>query len=145
MSAANKVLNMLKLKTWLTAGILGSAALLMAACGGNKPEDVSVQFSKYIWEGNAEKMLELIHTGPINAKEKELLLKVLQQTCEYMNKTYAEYGGPKDVVSTEVEGDCQKDGGICVVTLRTTFNDGQSSFGESKVINVGGEYKILFI
>ena len=33
-----------KLKTWLAAGVLGSAALLLSACGGSeKPEDVAVQ------------------------------------------------------------------------------------------------------
>lgn len=133
-----------KLKTWLAAGVLGSAALLLSACGGgsDKPEDVAIAFTKHVYEGDSNKMLELIDMRKVNSDEKAVLDGKLKLAAESVKGEIEKKGGYKEVVSTAVEGDCQKDGGVCTVKLKTTFGDGQSENGEVKIINVDGKFKV---
>lgn len=145
MSAAHEVLPMPKLKTWLAAGVLGSAALLLSACGGSeKPEDVAVQFSKYVYEGKSDKMLELIDTGKLSSDEKAVLDGKLKIAMESVKGEVEKNGGCKEVVSTGVTGECKDEGGICTVKLKTTFGNGETEDGEVKIVNVGGKYKVSF-
>lgn len=145
MSAAHEVLPMPKLKTWLAAGVLGSAALLLSACGGSeKPEDVAVQFSKYVYDGKSDKMLELIDTRKLGADEKSVLEGKLKVAMESVKGEVEKNGGYKEIVSTAVTGECKDEGGVCTVKLKTTFGNGKTEDGEVKVVNVGGEYKVSF-
>lgn len=137
------------MKTLLAATVLGTSALLLTACGGDdtakeaaKPEDVAIQFTKSIFEGDGEKMMSLLDTRGLKDEEKEAATGKMNVIVESTKNAAEVYGGYKSTEVTEVTGECKKEGEVCNIKLKHVFGNGKEEVGNVKIINIGGEYKI---
>ena len=105
---------MRKFKGLVSAVVLGASALVMIACGGQKPEDAALAFSKATFENDLDKVMTLVDTKGLSENE----LKLAK--------------GKLTVALTPVQ----------TVKVEHTFGDGSTDTGVVSLVNREGVLKV---
>lgn len=133
---------MRKFKGLVSAIVLGASALVMTACGGPKPEDAALAFSKAIFENDMDKIMTLVDTKGLSENELKLAKGKLTIALTPAQTKAKMSNGYKSTKVLSVDGTCAKNGDVCTVNVEHTFNDGSTDIGNVTLVNQEGVLKV---
>ena len=133
---------MRKFKGLVSAVVLGASALVMTACGGPKPEDAALAFSKATFENDIEKVMTLVDTKGLSEDELKLAKGKLTVALTPVQTKAKMSDGYKGTKALSVDGNCANDGDACSVKVEHTFGDGSTDTGVVSLVNRDGVLKV---
>ena len=133
---------MRKFKGLVSAVVLGASALVMTACGGPKPEDAALAFSKATFENDIDKVMTLVDTKGLSENELKLAKGKLTVALTPVQTKAKMSDGYKSTKVLSVDGNCAKDGDACSVKVEHSFGDGSTDAGVVSLVNREGVLKV---